>query len=124
MATFLIIFAHRTLRWYVDYLWWRIRFHTYVLMPFKSVPGMVYNIYRIAGKFGGLAVCVSTAKLKSTKCFMHVCMAIPYHAAKFKSTNGVKNVVLGQTAKFNDRQYFWLYGIQSEILSSLFYYAL
>ena len=42
---------------------------------------------------------------------MHVRMAIPYHTAKFKSTNCVKNVVLGQTAKFNDRQYFRLYGI-------------
>ena len=37
--------------------------------------------------------------------------AIPYHTAKFNSNNGVKNVVLGQTAKFNDRQYFRLYGI-------------
>ena len=38
-------------------------------------------------------------------------MTILYHTAKFNSNNGVKNVVLGQTAKFNDRQYFWLYGI-------------
>ena len=37
-------------------------------------------------------------------------MVIPYHTTKFKSTNGVQNVVLGQTAKYNDRQYFWLYG--------------
>ena len=63
-------------------------------------------------KFGGLAVCLRTAKLKSAKFFrVHVRMAILYHTAKFNSNNGVKNVVLGQTAKFNDRQYFRLYGI-------------
>ena len=69
-------------------------------------------LYRMAGKFGGLAVCVKTAKLKSAKILLrvHVRMAIPYHTAKFKSTNGVKNVIFGQIAKFNDRQYFQLYG--------------
>ena len=45
---------------------------------------------------------------------VHVRMAILYHTAKFNSNNGVKNVVLGQTAKFNDRQYFRLYGITIE----------
>ena len=30
-------------------------------------------LYRIAGKFGGLAVCVKTAKLKSAKFFMRTC---------------------------------------------------
>ena len=43
-------------------------------------------------------------------------MAILYHTAKFNSNNGVKNVVLGQTAKFNDRQYFRLYGIQNDLI--------
>ena len=42
---------------------------------------------------------------------MYIIMAIPYHTAKFKSANSVKNVVWGKTAKFNDRQYFRLYGI-------------
>ena len=36
---------------------------------------------------------------------VHVHMAIPYHTTKFKSTNSVKNVVWGKTAKFNDHQY-------------------
>ena len=59
-------------------------------------------------KFGGLAVCIKTAKLKSAKLF-YTCMYIwRYHTTKFKSTNGVINV-LGQIAKFNDRQYFQLY---------------
>ena len=42
---------------------------------------------------------------------VHVRMAISYHTARFKSTNGVKNIVWGKTAKFNDHQYFRLYGI-------------
>ena len=41
---------------------------------------------------------------------VHVHMAIPYHTTKFKSANSVKNVVWGKTAKFNDHQYFRLYG--------------
>ena len=44
---------------------------------------------------------------------MHIRMAIPYHNAKFKSANSVKNVVWDQTAKLNDHQYFWLYGMFS-----------
>ena len=38
-------------------------------------------------------------------------MAIPYHTAKFKSANSAKNIIWGKTAKFNDRQYFWLYSM-------------
>ena len=38
---------------------------------------------------------------------VHIRIAILYHAAKFKSAN---TVVWGQIAKFNDRQYSWLYG--------------
>ena len=41
---------------------------------------------------------------------MRVRMAIPYHTAKFESKNSVKNIVWGQTAKFNDHQYFRLCG--------------
>ena len=41
---------------------------------------------------------------------VHVNITISYHTAKFKSANSVKNVVWGKTAKFNDRQYFRLYG--------------
>ena len=49
-------------------------------------------------------------------------MAIPYHTAKFNSNNGVKNVVLGQTAKFNDRQYFRLYGMLVSLLALFAYF--
>ena len=38
-------------------------------------------------------------------------MAIPYRTAKFKSANSLAIAILGSTAKFNSRQYFWLYGI-------------
>ena len=38
-------------------------------------------------------------------------MAIPYQTAKFKSANILAMAILGPTAKFNSRQYFWLYGI-------------
>ena len=36
-------------------------------------------------------------------------MAIPYQTAKFK-INILAIEILGSTAKFNSRQYFWLYG--------------
>ena len=36
---FEICFAHRTSRRYGVYLWWRIQFHTHVLMPFKRYQG-------------------------------------------------------------------------------------
>ena len=65
--------------------------------------------YSIARKFGGMRL---NCQIKIHHFFyVHVYMAIPYHTAKFKSTNGVKNVILVQTAKFNDRQYFRLYGV-------------
>ena len=38
-------------------------------------------------------------------------MAIPYRIAKFKSANIFTMAIYGPTAKFNSRQYFWLYGI-------------
>ena len=52
-----------------------------------------------------LVVWLSTAKLT----FLNVRTPILYHTTKFKSTDSGKNVVWGKTAKFNDRQYFWLY---------------
>ena len=76
-------------------------------------------LYCIAGKFGrelNLAVWRShftIAKLKSTKISSvraYVCMAIPYQTAKLKSANIIVMPVWEQTAKFNSRQYFWLYG--------------
>ena len=33
---------------------------------------------------------------------MHVCMAIPYHTAKFKSANTIQHVVWDQITKFNE----------------------
>ena len=41
----------------------------------KKIQPVLLTMYRIAGKFGGLAVCLSTAKLKSTN-FFSVCMYI------------------------------------------------
>ena len=68
-------------------------------------------LYRIAGKFGGLAVYVTTAKLKSTKIsYSHIyvwqtCTEPPN--LNLQSCNSD----LGSTAKFNSRQYFQLYGM-------------
>ena len=36
-------------------------------------------------------------------------MAIPYPTAKFKSANISAMAIWDPTAKFNSRQYFWLY---------------
>ena len=56
-------------------------------------------------KFGGLAVYIITAKLKSAKIsYSHIqCirMAIPYRTAKFKFANILAIAILGSTAKFN-----------------------
>ena len=69
--------------------------------------------YCIAGKFGGLAVYITTAKLKSAKIsysHIYIRMAILYRTAKFKSANILVTAIWGSTAKFNSRQYFQLYG--------------
>ena len=41
-------------------------------------------------------------------------MAIPYRTAKFKSANTFVMANWDPTAKFNSRQYFWLYGIMEQ----------
>ena len=41
-------------------------------------------------------------------------MVIPYRTAKFKSANTFVIAVWNPTAKFNSRQYFWLYGIYQQ----------
>ena len=46
----------------------------------------------------------------SFRVHVHNIMVILYQTAKFKYNNSVKNVVWAQTAEFNDRQYFQLYG--------------
>ena len=68
----------------------------------------------IAGKFGGelnlvvwwYAIQPPNKIRQNLFCGMHVRMAIPYHTM-------VKNIVWGKTAKFYDRQYFWLYGMSA-----------
>ena len=61
---------------------------------------MKTNIYRIAGKFGDLAVYITTAKLKSANLHIVIIhMAILYRTAKFKSTNILAIAILGSTAK-------------------------
>ena len=59
-------------------------------------------------KFGGLGVCLATAKLKST--IFHTCIytygnPLP-NSAKFKSANIFAMVIWGPTTKFNYHQYF------------------
>ena len=53
-------------------------------------------VYCIAGKFGGLAVYITTTKIE-----YNICMAIWYRTAKFKSANILAIAILGSTAKFN-----------------------
>ena len=65
-------------------------------------------------KFGGLAVYITTAKLKFTK-ISYSLMAIPYQTGKFKSANILAIASLGSTAKFNSRQYFRLYGTSCNV---------
>ena len=45
-------------------------------------------------------------------------LAVGVETAKFKSTNIFISAAWGQTAKFNDRQYFRLYGIYQQALCS------
>ena len=68
-------------------------------------------------KFGGLAVYITSAKLKSAKIsYLHIiCMAIPYRTDKFKSTNILAIAILGSNTKFNSHQYFRLYDIMNKI---------
>ena len=50
-------------------------------------------------KFGGLAVYITTTKLKSAKIsYLHICMEIPYQTTKFKSANILAIAILGSTA--------------------------
>ena len=100
------------------YMWWSC----------KCLYNIIWNnaytsvVYHIAGKFGRelkLAVWWSTfatAKLKSTDIsYLHIYntvhMAIPYQAAKFKSTNMYAMAIWSPTTKFNSRQYFRLHGM-------------
>ena len=68
--------------------------------------------YRIAGKFGGLAVYLNNRQIKIRQHFLlaYIRMAIPYQTAKLKSANTFAMAIWDPTAKFNSRQYFQLYG--------------
>ena len=64
-------------------------------------------------KFGGLAVYITTAKLKSAKIsYLHI--YVWRSRTKPPNLNQLVNIIaiaiLGSTAKFNSCQYFWLYG--------------
>ena len=70
--------------------------------------------YRIAGKFGGelnLVVCRPNAKLKSAKYFS-TCIYVCRYRTIPPNLNP-QNIVWGKTTKFNDCQYFRLYGIKN-----------
>ena len=63
-------------------------------------------------KFGSLEVYSSDRQIKIRQNFLltYMHMAIPYQIIKFKSANTFAMVIWDPTAKFNSRQYFWLYG--------------
>ena len=76
-----------------------------VLLHYRC-SALLHVAYRIARKFGGLAVCLQTTKLSARNFFMYSSMATLYQTAKFKSH---QCVFWGSTAKFISRQYFPLY---------------
>ena len=81
-------------------------------------------IYRIAGKFVGLAVYnYYNRQIKIRQNFPLsyniIRMAIPYQTAKFKSANILAIAILGPTAKFNYRQYFLLYSNYTYFVSEV-----
>ena len=61
-------------------------------------------------RFGGLYY-NRQIKIRQNVLLAYIRMAIPYRTAKFKSANILAIAILGSTAKFNARQYFWLCGI-------------
>ena len=63
--------------------------------------------------FGSLAVYYYNRQTKICQYILlaYIHMVILYRTAKFKSANILAITILGSTAKFNSRQYFWLYGI-------------
>ena len=70
--------------------------------------------YRIAGKFGGFAVCLCNHQIKINQNFLLTyniyTLVIPYRTAKLKSTNIFTMAIWAPTVKFNSRQYIRLYG--------------
>ena len=72
-------------------------------------------------KFGGLAVYITTTKLKFAKIsYLHIYIwQSRTEPPNFKSANILVIAILGSTAKFNSRQYFQLYGIIIKYFSDL-----
>ena len=68
-------------------------------------------------KFGSLVVCLCNRQIKIHQNFLlaYICMEIPYRTAKLKFANIFVHAGWGQSAKFNSRQFFRLYGIYNNI---------
>ena len=81
----------------------------------SSMSALISNtLYRIAGKFGGLAIYLNNCQIKIRQNFLlaYIRVVIPYRTAKLKSANTFAMAIWDPTAKFNSHQYFRLYGIQ------------
>ena len=87
------------------------RIRSCLVSDFKRNDALISEV-PYSQKFGGLAVYITTAKLKIHQNFLltYIRMAIPYRTAKYKSANILEIVILGSTTKSNSRQYFRLYG--------------
>ncbi|MCG8620484.1 MAG: hypothetical protein MJE68_00610 [Proteobacteria bacterium] len=77
-------------------------------MPARLGHGLPYS--RKIWQFGGLYY-NRQIKIRQNFLLVYICVAIPYQTARFKSANILAIAILGSTAKFSSRQYFWLYGI-------------
>ena len=91
------------------------------------VPHHIFT-YCITGKYGAelnLADQPTYCQIKFHHNFFraYIRMMLLYHAAKLKSTYITESYVWDQTAKFNFRQIFWLYGSEyiplTDVLSLL-----
>ena len=71
--------------------------------------------------FGGLS-CNRQIKIRQYFILAYIHMAIPYRTTKFKSANIFTMAIWGPTAKFNSRQYFWLYGMHNTCTCSNNFY--
>ena len=88
----------------------------FLIWKFSDIRFVYYRIARkFAGeyKFSDLAVYLCNCQIKIRQHFLlaHICKAIPYRTAIFKSANIFSMAILGPTAKFYSRQYYRLYGM-------------
>ena len=56
-------------------------------------------------------LCDRQIKIRQYFILVYIHVAIPYRTAKFKSASIFAMAIWGPTAKFNSRQYFWLYSM-------------